>query len=135
MRHTNAAVLIATAAAALSFAPRSVAAQQLTAAATASVRTVATYDFRNGPRESAFLRTVTVADSAGTLVAKADFAAGGSTPLTVEAIQSDLVLQAETPEGTLTLVLERQADGDAALVSGKWYLGRREGQLRGRLQQ
>lgn len=135
MRPTTTALIVAVAAAALSFAPRDLSAQQLSLAGRSAARAVATYDFTAGPREQSFLRTVTIADSAGTLVATAEFAPyGTSTPMTVTTIESDLVLQAETAEGTLTLVLGRQADGDGSLVSGKWFLGRREGQLRGRLQ-
>jgi hypothetical protein len=78
--------------------------------------------------------TVTVADSAGALVANTRLRGETAVrPLTVSVIESDLVLQGETPEGVLTLVLDRQATGtEPKVTSGRWALGSAEGTLRGR---
>lgn len=74
---------------------------------------------------------VTVADSAGVLVARYRMAgAAGERPMVVTVMQTDLVLQAETPDGLLTLLLERQNDTDLGAPSGRWWLGTREGALR-----
>jgi hypothetical protein len=53
----------------------------------------------------------------------------------VTVIESNLVLQGQTPDGVLTLVLDRQNEGGAIkLASGTWTLGKASGQLRGRVQ-
>lgn len=78
---------------------------------------------------------VIVADSAGQLVATFRLAGSSAVrPMQVDVMDSDLVLQGETPSGVLTLVLYGQNDsnGEAAL-SGRWLLGSREGELRGRV--
>ncbi|MDF1503661.1 hypothetical protein [Roseisolibacter sp. H3M3-2] len=74
---------------------------------------------------------VTVSDSAGTLVAR--YRAPGANreqPMTVTVMQTDLVLQAETAGGLLTLLLERQNDASSAALTGRWWLGAQEGVLR-----
>ena len=52
----------------------------------------------------------------------------------IETLETDLVLQAETPSGVLTLVLYRQngAVDSRDGVVGTWTLGDRGGKLRGR---
>ncbi len=133
MKHTTLAIVLTSAAALLS-APETLAAQQLAIGGPA--RPVATYEFHFGPREAGFVRKVTVADSAGTLVARAELAPAGQVlPMQVEAVGDDLMLQGQLPDGVLTLVFDRQVAGpEGRDVNGHWYLGRREGQLRGRVQ-
>lgn len=122
------------AAATLTIAASPLAAQQTNAIPDGSGRVVATYGFRNAPRNTAFPRSVTVADSAGTILARVELAgATRSVPMTVTVIESNLVLQGDTPDGVLTLVLDRQNEGgDIKLATGSWTLGRAEGKLRGR---
>ena len=51
--------------------------------------------------------------------------------MTVTVIESSLVLQGETPDGLLTLVLDGQNEGGAVkLDSGTWTLGRAQGRFR-----
>ena len=121
-------------AAVIGSAARPVVAQQ-SGAATRPARVLATYELRTSPRARAFPRVVTVADSAGTLVATATLPRGDEPlPMTVTPLETDLVLQAETPEGLLTLVLEKQNEGGARpLTSGRWMLGQSEGKLRGKV--
>jgi hypothetical protein len=76
---------------------------------------------------------VIVADSAGQLVAT--FRLAGSSaerPMQVEVLGSELVLQAETPSGALTLVFYDQNDSRSDdSLAGLWTLGLRQGELRG----
>ena len=125
-------ISVLTAAAALGVVASPAAAQQGRSASSVTPRVVATYDFGAKRRAITFPRTVTVADSAGQLVARVALAgAGKELPMTVTVIESDLVLQSETPDGVLTLVLERQNDGGPGSVApGRWSLGRSEGKLR-----
>ncbi|MCC7052916.1 MAG: hypothetical protein IT355_06575 [Gemmatimonadaceae bacterium] len=124
--------------AALALAAAPLAAQQSSALPTSpAARVVATYDFRNAPRDVAFPTSVTVADSAGTI--RATVALAGNTsrtvPMEVTVIESNLILQGMTPEGVLTLVLDRQNEGGTTrLASGTWTLGKYQGQLRGQVQ-
>lgn len=122
-----------TAAAALGLAATPAAAQQGRVVSHRTPRVLATYDFGTKQRAIAFPTTVTVADSAGQLIARV--AVPGATeelPMTVTVIDTDLVLQGDTPDGVLTLVLDRQNEGGRARVAtGRWSLGRAEGQLRG----
>ena len=78
---------------------------------------------------------VTVADSAGKLVASYRLRGGwAERPMTVEVADSDILLQAQTPRGTLTMVLYQQNDPDvAAPLLGLWALGTRQGELRARV--
>lgn len=104
------------------------------AAVIPAARTLAVY--RLGPSRPALPDLpvrVTVADSSGTLVARyrADRAAGERT-MAVTVMQTDLVLQAETPSGLLTLVLERQNDAPGGALTGRWSLGADGGVLRAR---
>ena len=112
----------------------------LVAAALAAVpagaqeRAVAEYRF-NGRHDADLPARVVVADSAGALVASYRLP-GEAVPraMTIEVLDSDLLLQAETPTGVLTLVLYRQ-NGAAETrngVFGMWALGDRQGKLRGR---
>ena len=77
---------------------------------------------------------MTVADSLGALVAS--FRLPGeptARPMLVTVLDTDLVLQGETPSGVLTLQLYRQNDSDTTdAVAGRWWLGDREGELRER---
>ncbi|MFN8669474.1 MAG: hypothetical protein U0164_19965 [Gemmatimonadaceae bacterium] len=99
-----------------------------------SQRVVATYQFGAPRYAMALPTTVTVADSAGTLVARARLK-GETTerPLAVSVIENDLVLQGETTQGVLTIVLDRQATGtEGKLTSGRWAVGDAQGTLRAR---
>ena len=97
---------------------------------------MASYDFWNAPRDASFPRSVTVADSAGTIIAHVELAGEArSIPMTVTVIERNLVLQGQTADGVLTLVLDRQNEGGVTkLTSGTWTLGKAQGQLRGRVQ-
>jgi hypothetical protein len=127
-------LLSAVAVLALAAAPLS--AQQVQAIAQGTTRIVASYDFWNAPQNAAFPRSVTVADSAGTIVARVELGAEqNSVPMTVTVIERNLVLQGQTPDGVLTLVLDRQNEGgETKLSTGTWTLGKAQGQLRGRVQ-
>ena len=96
-------------------------------------RVVATYTLGAPRYAMPFPAIVTVADSAGTLVASARLKGEVSEqPLAVSVIDNDLVLQGETTHGILTLVLDKQATGtDGKVTSGRWALGTTEGKLRG----
>ena len=133
MRSTTIFASLATAA--LTIAASPLAAQATSALAAGPSRVVAAYDFWNGP-SAAFARSVTVADSAGTIIAKVELAnERRSVPMTVTVIENNLVLQGETPDGVLTLVLDRQNEGGkTTLDSGTWTLGRTSGQLRRKAQ-
>ena len=139
------ALTVITTAAALSLAARPIAAQQLSltskttialAASADGQRLVATYDFGNSPRDFAFPRRVSVVDSAGTLVAKASMLGDArEVPLTITIMESDLVLQGQTADGVLTLVLENQNEAGEARggTTGRWILGSIRGTLRMRV--
>ncbi len=123
----------AIAAAALTVFAAPVAAQQGRATDIAP-RVLARYEFGAPKRTTTFPSTITVADSAGQLVASAKVAGSlAPIPMVVHVIESDLVLEAATPEGILTVVLDKQAEGGATKVSaGRWALGKTEGRLRAR---
>jgi len=98
-----------------------------------AVRTVAS--FRIVPRRGLDMPAqVTVADSAGVLVAS--FRRNGArtaSPMMVQVLDTDIVLQGETPSGVLTLVLYRQNDpAPAGVAFGRWWLGDQFGELRTR---
>lgn len=116
----------------LTIAASPLAAQQVPVAPEPLARVVASYDLRNGPRDLDFPRSVTVADSAGTILARVNVASSArSIPMTVTVIESDLVLQGLTSAGVLTLVLDRQNEGgETRLATGSWTLGRTQGLLR-----
>ena len=98
------------------------------------IRTIAIYKF-TASRILRLPTTITVADSAGQLVA--NFRLANTTEpgaMSVEVMGNDIILQGETPRGLLTLVLYRQnaADVPSSFV-GYWSLGTEEhGELRGR---
>ena len=139
---TLTALTVITTAAALSVGARPIAAQQLSLASKSTIavaapadgqRLLATYDFGNSPRDFAFPRQVSVVDSAGTLVAKASMLGDArEIPLTVTIMDSDLVLQGQTADGVLTLVLENQNEAAEAKggTTGRWILGNNRGTLR-----
>ena len=95
-------------------------------------RTLAIYQF-DGSHDG-IPAQVTVADSAGKVVASYRLRGGwAERPMTVEVADSDILLQAQTPRGTLTMVFYQQNDPDAAVpLVGLWSLGTRQGELRGR---
>jgi len=95
-------------------------------------RTLAIYQF-DGSHEG-IPAQVTVADSAGKLVASYRPRGGwAERPMTVDVADSDILLQAQTPRGMLTMVFYQQNDPDAAVpLIGLWSLGTRQGELRGR---
>jgi hypothetical protein len=98
------------------------------------IRTIAVYRF-TASRILRLPTTITVADSAGQLIANfrlPNVANPGA--MSVEVMGNDIILQGETPRGLLTLVLYRQnaADVPSDFV-GYWSLGDVEhGDLRGR---
>lgn len=103
-----------------------------TAAPDTRVRKLATYDF-----DSSFEgmpTRVTVADSAGTLVAS--FRARGTRfdqPMKVAVADRDILLEGQTVRGTLTIVLYDQNDSmPAGSIIGTWTLGAYQGELRAR---
>ena len=131
----NSSLFVFAAAATLAAATRPIAAQQAsTQPVPGASRIVATYDFGFAQRAVAFPSIVTVVDSAGTLVAQAAITGQRrEVPMTVTVLESDLVLQGETPDGVLTMVLDRQNEGGSTrFASGRWMLGTEEGKLRGR---
>ena len=95
-------------------------------------RTLAIYQF-DGSHDG-IPAQVTVADSAGRLVASYRLRGGWvERPMTIDVADSDILLQAQTPRGTLTMVFYQQNDPDAAgPFVGAWSLGTRQGELRGR---
>jgi hypothetical protein len=109
-------------------------AQRTSAMPAGATRVVATYDFRTSATNPSFPRSVTIADSAGAILARVDFAGTRrSVPMLVTVINNDLVLQGDTPDGVLTLVLDNQNEGGSTrLTTGTWTLGNAAGSLRGR---
>jgi hypothetical protein len=102
-------------------------------AAADAPRALVTYRFV-GPRDDSLPATVTVADSAGALVARYWLPGDGrARALAVEVLDADLVLQGEAPEGLLTLVLVGQ-NGVAppAEVTGRWRSATSRGGLHSR---
>ena len=98
------------------------------------VRPVASYRFAASRRQAGMPDRVTVADSSGVIVARLRLpGAREARPMVVDMLGTDLVLQGETPEGVLTLRLYGQGDPvDTGSFAGRWWLGEREGTLRGR---
>ena len=98
------------------------------------IRTIAIYKF-TASRILRLPTTITVADSAGQLVANFrlhNVSEPGA--MSVEVMGNDIILQGETPRGLLTLVLYRAnaADVPSSFI-GYWSLGNDEhGELRGR---
>ena len=113
-------------------AASSVSATPITAAPTA--RVVASYYVAGTRGEVGLPTRVTVADSTGTLVAKVQIIGERTArPMMVAVIEKNLVLQAETPRGTLTFVLEQQNERPTQRLRGKWALGADRGPVKGRL--
>jgi hypothetical protein len=144
-RPAVAAAIAATITAALA-APRPAAAQAAAPAAAqadvrrpdapataAILRPAATFRFARRDA-AAFPTDVTVADSAGQLVAR--YRLDGdrvARPMVVTVIDTSLVLQAETPSGQLlTILLDGQNAPSSGPVTGRWWLGEASGALRGR---
>jgi hypothetical protein len=100
---------------------------------TVPVRTLAVYRF-SASSVQGLPSQVTVADSAGELVAT--FLRPGTRtaiPMLVDVLDTDITLHGATPAGVLTLVLYGQNDSDASgTMVGRWTLGERAGELRGR---
>ena len=102
-------------------------------AANPAVRTVAAYRFL-APRAAGLPIEIVLADSAGRVVGS--YRTEGSPaplPLQVTVLETDIVLQAQTGEGLLTLRLLGQNDPTVRDVVGQWWLGARSGELRGRV--
>lgn len=101
-----------------------------------AMRVVGEYAIRN-PRRG-FPQAFTVADSAGRLVAHYRTAQGQpAQPMRIAVVGTDLVLQAETAEGPIEVVLEKQnepAQAGRATLSGRWRFRGFEGPLHGRVQ-
>jgi hypothetical protein len=96
-------------------------------------REVAKYRF-NGVRNEGLPAEVTVIDRGGELLATYRLPGQRvAEPMMVTILDADIILQAETEKGVLTLQLFKQNDepGANALV-GRWTLGSRSGELRGR---
>ncbi len=97
----------------------------------APICTVAVYRFGNG-NSAGLPAQVSIADSAGTLVASFRLANGVSRPMSIAIADNDILLQGATVSGLLTLVLYEQNDYvTPGAVIGRWRLGDREGGLRG----
>lgn len=96
-------------------------------------REVAKYRF-SGSRNEGLPAEVTVIDRGGELVATYRLPGQRiAEPMMVTLLDADIILQAETDKGVLTIQLFKQndqPDGDA--VTGRWTLGSRSGELRGR---
>ena len=127
-----AAVTLATPAAAQRAAARQTIVPEV--APVVRVRPVATYDLvETGDRR--LPTRITVADSAGTLVASYRLPGDRTAyPMLVVVMGSDLVLQGETDAGVLTLELygANGAGVEQGGVRGRWHLDGREGELGGR---
>ena len=122
------------AAAARAASPNALAENVVERAVERAPRTLATYRF-TGARDATMPTQVTIADSAGVLVAS--FRLPGdraARPMAVDLTEADLVLQGETPAGVLTLRFYQRGDAAAeGLVAGRWWLGTQDGTLRGRV--
>lgn len=96
----------------------------------ASVRTVAIYRFARS-REAGMPSEVTLADSAGTIVASYRLSGTGVVqPMTVEVFAADVLLEAQTPAGPLTIVIYQVGDPDwSSALLGRWMLGDKHGEL------
>ena len=139
MRHTSFYSILA--AGAIFAAPAPVVAQQPYARLTTNApsdprpitRTLATYEF-----DSSFEgmpTRVTVADSAGTLVAW--FRQRGTQinqPMKVAVADRDILLEGQTVRGPFTMVLYEQNDpAYPGTIIGSWTLADRQGELRARV--
>lgn len=100
----------------------------------AAARTVGAYRFAGG-RAEGLPAEVTVVDRGGVLTATYRLPGQRvAEPMMVTLLDADIILQAETDKGVLTLRLFQQ-NGEAAPadgVLGRWTLGSRSGELKGR---
>ena len=97
-------------------------------------REVAKFRF-NGGRSEGLPAEVSVIDRGGELLATYRLPGENiAQPMLVTLLDADIILQAETDKGVLTLQLYRQNDASAPAdaVLGRWTLGSRSGELRGR---
>lgn len=102
------------------------------AADASDLRTIAIYQFQ-AARSLGMPNQVTLADSLGKLFAT--FTVPGDRTeqtMVVDVSENDIVLQARTLSGILTLVLFEPVLGTLSPLRGHWYLGEREGELLGR---
>ncbi len=113
-------------------APSAVVQVATTRQTSAAPRVIARYAFDSQSASGVLPYLVTVADSAGTIIARASMRGyDRDLPLTVTILDSDLMLQGLTDNGVLTLVLDRQNEGNGSRVtSGRWTLGKDGGALR-----
>ena len=100
--------------------------------AVAAAREVAKYNFTVS-RDAGLPAEVTVADVGGALAASYRLPGQrAAAPMLIQVLDTDIVLQAETEQGVLTLQLFKQNDSDEKGVVGTWTLGSRSGELRGK---
>jgi hypothetical protein len=131
-----AALLAATPAAAQRVTPSRAVAPVVPAAG--NVRPVATYTLSSTSRATRLPEHITVADSAGGLVAYYRMPGDRTAyPMLVVVMGTDLVLQGDTPAGILTLELfEANDPRDAAtrgtVPQGRWHVDAQQGTLRAR---
>jgi hypothetical protein len=111
---------------------RLVASTAIVAEPRSGTRTLATYDFDSSL--PGMPSRVTVADSAGIMVASyRPRGTGIEQPMKVAVVDRDILLEAETVRGTLTMALYDQNDPKAAgAIIGTWKLGSIQGELRAR---
>lgn len=104
-------------------------------AAAAAVRPVATYQLLAPTRTARLPEHITVADSAGALVAHFRLAGDRTAyPMLVVVMGSDLILQGETPAGILTLELvdandPRTTAARGTTPQGRWHVDAQQGVL------
>lgn len=96
-------------------------------------REVARFQFTVG-RDAGLPAEVTIFDRGGEIAATYRLPGQrAAQPMLVTVLDMDLVLQAETDKGVLTLQLYEQNGATMARpIVGKWTLGSRSGELRGR---
>lgn len=100
-----------------------------------ATREVAKYRFAAG-RAEGLPAEITLVDRGGELTATYRLPGQrAAQPMEVTVLDMDLVLQAETDKGVLTVQLYGQNDASAKRpVTGRWILGGRSGELRGKAQ-
>jgi hypothetical protein len=104
--------------------------------AAGAVRPVATYTLSSTSRSTRLPEHITVADSAGGLVAYYRLPGDRTAyPMLVTVMGTDLVLQGDTPAGILTLELfeandSREATAPATAPRGRWHVDAQQGTLR-----
>ena len=103
------------------------------ASALVATREVAKYRIQ-ASRGEGLPAEVIVADRGGQLTATYRLPGERvSQPMMVTVLDMDIILQAETDKGVLTLQLFRQNDpAPGSAVTGRWTLGHQSGELRGR---